>query len=96
MLEFTELRKKAGIDPQAIAIDALGFIATDPKLMNRFLDLSGIEADGIRQAAAEAGFLVGVLDFLLANEPDLITFDHATLNSPDVVQMARQKLEARP
>lgn len=93
MLELTELRKLGGIDPHEIAVEALRFIASDTKLMHRFLDLSGTEADGIRVAAAEPGFLVGVLDFLLANEPDLYAFDRATMTPPEVVQLARQKLD---
>lgn len=64
-LELTEQRKRGGIDPQAAAIEALSFITSDQKLMTRFLDLPGTEADGTRQAAAEPGFLVGVLNFLL-------------------------------
>ncbi|MBB3952611.1 hypothetical protein [Aureimonas jatrophae] len=35
MLELTELRKKGGIDPQAIAIEALGLGASDKKPIER-------------------------------------------------------------
>src|SRR6185437_3747748 len=38
---------------EAIAIQALGFIASDPELLPRFLSITGIEAFAIRQAAQE-------------------------------------------
>lgn len=93
MLAHT-LLKPAPVDGQAVAIDALGFLASDHKLMNRFLDLTGIEADGIRTAAAEPGFLAGVRDFLLAKETDLVAFSHATMTELSTVQAAREALDA--
>ncbi|MEQ9178864.1 MAG: DUF3572 domain-containing protein, partial [Nitratireductor sp.] len=59
---------------EALAIQALGFVAADPVLLPRFLALTGIEASEIRRAAAEPGFLAGVLNFLLAHEPTLTAF----------------------
>ncbi|WP_182422395.1 DUF3572 domain-containing protein [Aureimonas sp. ME7] len=82
------------VDADQIAIDALGFIASDPDLMKRFLDLTGIEADGIREAAAAPGFFVGVLDFLLANENDVVSFGQASGVPIGSLQAARDKLDA--
>ncbi len=90
------LANPAAIDADQIAIDALGYIASEPELMQRFLDLTGIEADGIRQAAAQPGFFVGVLDFLLANENDVVDFSHATGTPLEAVQIARDKLDGGP
>ena len=59
---------------EALAIRALGFVAADPELLPRFLAISGIEAQSIRQAAQEPGFLAGVLQFILAHEPTLMHF----------------------
>jgi len=59
---------------EAIAIAALGFVAADPVLLPRFLAITGIEAGAIRRAAAEPGFLAGVLQFLMAHEPTLAAF----------------------
>jgi hypothetical protein len=59
---------------EAIAVSALGFIAADPVLLPRFLAITGIEANAIRQAAREPGFLAGVLSFVLAHEPTLLAF----------------------
>jgi hypothetical protein len=59
---------------EEIAITALGFIASDAELLPRFLAITGIEASMIRNAAAEPGFLAGVLGFVLAHEPTLLAF----------------------
>lgn len=90
------LAKPAAIDADQIAIDALAYIASEPDLMQRFLDLTGIEADGIRRAAGQPGFFVGVLDFLLANENDVFAFSHATGTPLETVQIARDKLDRGP
>lgn len=88
------LAKPATIDGDQVAIDVLGYIASEPDLMRRFLDLTGIEADGIREAAGQPGFFVGVLDFMLANERDLEDLHYRTGTSPETVQIAREKLDA--
>jgi hypothetical protein len=79
-------------DAEALAIEALGFIASDPTLMPRFLAMSGIEAEQIRRAAAEPGFLAGVLGFLLGHEPSLFAFCEATNTDPAAVGRARRSL----
>lgn len=79
-------------DAEALAIEALGFIASDPILMPRFLAMSGIEAEQIRRAAAEPGFLAGVLGFLLGHEPSLMAFCEATGTDPAAVGRARRAL----
>jgi hypothetical protein len=79
-------------DAEALAIDALGFIASDPALMPRFLAMSGIEAAQIRRAAAEPGFLAGVLAFLMAHEPSLMAYCQSTGTDPAAVARARRAL----
>lgn len=79
-------------DAEALAIDALGFIASDPELMPRFLAMSGIEAAQIRRAAAEPGFLAGVLAFLMAHEPSLMAYCESTGANPAAVGRARRAL----
>ena len=85
-----ESEKNAGAE--AVAIAALGWIASSPDMLNRFLALTGIEAAQIRAAAAEPGFLAGVLDFLLAHEPSLMAFCEASATAAADVQKARAAL----
>lgn len=70
---------------EALAVEALGFVAADPELLPRFLAISGIEASAIRRAAMEPGFLAGVLQFVAAHEPTLIAFaTHAGVDPASV------------
>lgn len=82
--------------PESVAIAALGWIAGNEDMLNRFLSLTGIGAGQIREAAAEPGFLAGVLDFLLAHEPSLMAFCNETETDPEVVQQARELLLGNP
>lgn len=76
----------------AVAIEALGFIASDPELLPRFLSITGIEPQVIRRAAAEPGFLAGVLNFILAHEPTLLSFAEQSGITPASVQEALRAL----
>jgi hypothetical protein len=79
-------------DAEAIAISALGFVASDPELLPRFLALTGIEASSIRRAASEPGFLAGVLQFIAAHEPTLLRFAEASGTPPGAVLSALRAL----
>ena len=70
-----------------LAVQALGFIAEEPQSLSRFLDTSGLSADGIRTAAAEPGFLAGVLEYMLADENLLRAFaGRAGINPAEVAR----------
>ncbi|MCX7305357.1 MAG: DUF3572 domain-containing protein [Hyphomicrobiales bacterium] len=77
---------------EALAIRALGFIAADPELLQRFLAITGIEAASIRNAAREPGFLAGVLQFIAAHEPTLLRFAEETGTPPTDVSAALRAL----
>lgn len=77
---------------EALAIRALGFVASDPDLLPRFLAITGIEADQIRRAAQEPGFLAGVLQFILAHEPTLMRFAQECDVAPEAVGKAARAL----
>jgi hypothetical protein len=79
-------------EAENIAIAALGFVASDPALLPRFLAITGIEASFIREAAAEPGFLAGVLEFIVAHEPTLLRFSEETGTRPEDVLKARRAL----
>lgn len=79
-------------DAESIAIDGLAFIAGNDELLPRFLGLTGIPADQIREAAREKGFLAGVLQFLLAHEPSLLSFCEHSGHAPESVSNAADSL----
>ncbi len=77
---------------QEIAISALSHLAGDDDLLMRFAALSGIPTSDMRAAAGEPGFLVGVLDFFLSHEPDLLAWTSTESIDPEQVAVARHVL----
>ena len=59
---------------EMLAIQALSFIAEDPERLGRFLAITGLEAQSLRDAAREPNFLLGVLDHLAGDERLLTEF----------------------
>lgn len=77
---------------EAIAIAGLSRLAGDDDLLMRFSALTGILPNDIRQAATQPGFLVGVLDFYMAHEPDLLAWAEADGLRPETIVAARHAL----
>ena len=79
---------------EALAVAALAFIAGEPERLGRFLAMSGI-AESIRTAAREPQFLLGVLDYLAADEQLLIAFAAENAIPPGAVMEARGTIAGR-
>jgi hypothetical protein len=77
---------------EAVAIDAVSFIAADEHRLLRFLDLAGLTLDGIRSAAASPGFLAAVLDHVAADESLLVDLARALEVPPERIMRARHLL----
>ncbi len=75
-------------ETEALCIDMLSWITKDEDLMLRFLALSGLEADTMRDAAGEPGFLAGVVNFLMGHEPTLMAYCEARGIAPEQVVAA--------
>ncbi len=87
--------RRSGEAAEALAIQALNFLATEPARLSRFLALSGLEAQSIRAAAAESGFLAGVLAHLGEDEAMLVAFAAEAGVTPAEVDLARRALSGR-
>jgi 2-hydroxychromene-2-carboxylate isomerase len=88
-------RNRSSIAPEAAekqAILALAFIAEEPERLASFLTATGLEADAIRQAAQEPGFLAGVLGHILGDENLLIAFAQSAGIDPAEVARASAAL----
>jgi hypothetical protein len=77
---------------ESLAIQALNFLATEPERLSRFLALSGLDPARIRAAAAESGFLAGVLAHLGEDERLLLAFAADAGVTPAEVERARRLL----
>jgi hypothetical protein len=79
-----------------LAIQALGFMASNSERLGAFLAATGIGPEMIRKAAAEPAFLAGVLDHVCGDEALLIAVaEHAGL-TPQDVEHAQAVLGGRP
>ncbi len=64
-------------DSETIALRALTWLLSDEDLTNRFMGLSGIDADSLRGGLGENWLNAAVLTFLCHHEPDLTACSHA-------------------
>ncbi|MGQ7792942.1 DUF3572 family protein [Faunimonas sp. B44] len=79
-------------EAEEIAVAAFGYIASDERLRDRFLAVSGLTPEGIRSAAREDGFLAGVLAFLMEHEPSLLAFAESSGLAPSAIAAAAARL----
>jgi hypothetical protein len=86
---------KGGPDAESLAIDALAFLASDVERLGRFLSLTGLSPETIRQAARSRHFMAAVLDHLAGDESLLLAFAANHGIDPARVLQARESL-ARP
>lgn len=80
---------------EALAIQALSFIAADPERLGRFLAATGIGPGDIRAAAREPLFLAGVLDHIAADEKLLLGFAAGAKSDPQAIVRAQYALSGR-
>jgi hypothetical protein len=83
---------RSGQDPELMGLAALGFLAREPDRLARFLGLSGMSIEDLREWAGEPQLLGAVLDHVLADESLLFLFAEAEALHPGEVAVARQKL----
>ena len=70
---------------ESLAVQALGYLAGEPERLGRFLALSGLGPEQVRVAAAQPGFLAGVLEYLSSDQSLLLGFaDHARVDPAEI------------
>jgi hypothetical protein len=80
-------------DAQALALAALAATLTDERRARRFLDLTGIGTDELRDRLGEPALLAALLAFLEAHEPDLLSVSEQVGVKPGALVAARHELE---
>jgi hypothetical protein len=80
-------------DPCVLALAALAATLTDERRARRFLDLTGIGTDELTRRAGEPALLAGLLAFLEAHEPDLLSVAEQIGVKPGALVAARAALE---
>lgn len=83
-------------DPETLALQALAFLVADEDRLTRFLGLTGITPDTLRQIAHDPAGLGAILDYLLGWEPLLLEFAADAEIKPEAIAHARRKLPGAP
>jgi hypothetical protein len=78
---------------EALAIEALGFLAAEPERLDRFMTLCGLSPDTLRTAASSPGFLGAVLNHLTQDDALLIAFAETAGCDPKLILTARNCLD---
>lgn len=79
-------------EAEIIALNALGFLASEPERLQRFMDLAGMPVEAIRANAADTAFLGGVLDYILSDQTLLLMFAEEHGLKPEHIVRIRRKL----
>ncbi|MXO94512.1 DUF3572 family protein [Erythrobacter arachoides] len=77
-----------------MALAALGWVLEDERRASRFLDLTGLSPDGLRDSIGERSTHRAVFEFLQSHEPDLVGAAGALGVAPEVLVRAGQELGA--
>jgi hypothetical protein len=80
-------------DPQALGLAALAATLSDARRARRFIDLTGIGTEELRQRVGEPLLLAALIRFLEAHEPDLIAVAEELGVRAELLVQARRELE---
>ncbi len=81
-------------EAESIGLQGFAFIARDEERTRRFLRLTGIEPETIRDVAREPGFLSAVLGYLMSDEALLLVFCEEARIDPSRLSVLQRRLEA--
>jgi hypothetical protein len=79
---------------EVLGVAALEYLAAEPDRLSRFLGISGLGPQNLRQAASDPRFLASVLDYVIADEPLLIGLASSRDVPPERIVAARAALGA--
>lgn len=68
---------------KTLALAAIGWILQDADRAERYLDLTGLDPDSLRNGLDDGAVLGSALDFLANHEPDLIRAAEALAVTPE-------------
>jgi len=77
---------------KTLALAALGWILQDTERAERYLELTGLDPDSLRNGLDDVAVLGSALDFLANYEPDLIRAAEALAVTPEELIATRRNL----
>jgi hypothetical protein len=75
-----------------VALAVLTFLAANPEHLGRFLAVTGVGPGQLRGLVDDAGFQVGLLEFVLGDESLLLAFAESARVRPTAIAIARNTL----
>lgn len=90
----SEPEKGAGTRAATLALAALGWVLQDSDRAERYLELTGLNPDSLREGLGDPHVLASTLDFLANHEPDLLRAAEALAVTPEELIAARKDLSA--
>jgi hypothetical protein len=81
-------------DAQTIALLVIGWIVADIGRAERFLAMTGLDSEQLRNGLGEKAIQLAALDFLSGHEPDLIACAADLGEKPETLATAREGLGA--
>jgi hypothetical protein len=88
----TPLKRVTREQAENVAVGAFSFITSDEERLGRFLAVSGLRPDTIRDAASSPGFLAGILDYVVSDEPLLMALAKEMDTRPEHIMQAHLTL----
>jgi hypothetical protein len=79
-------------EAETLALKVLAFLAGEDEPLGRFLTLTGIDPQDLRERVDDPLLLAAVLDFLLGDDELLTAFAQGEGIDPKVVHQARRAL----
>ena len=91
------MQRNAILDnPEAVAIRALGFIASRHNELGRFLSRTGFSSAELQRRPANPRYLTAILDFLITDETTLQEFARTVDLPPEAAYEARRLVGHAP
>lgn len=84
--------RPSAADPAVLALQALAHVAGDEAMGPRFLALTGMDVATLRASADKPATLTACLDYLMANEADLVATAEAIGVKPETLALAARQL----
>jgi hypothetical protein len=81
---------------ETLALNALGFLARDGEILGRFLEVSGLYPQDLRERLEDPALLAAVLDFVLGEDKLLLAFAESEGVDIKLVHAARRALPGAP
>lgn len=88
-------RGKSGLtkeEAEMIGVAGLSYLAAEPERIGRFLAVTGLGPESVRAASRDDSFFPALLDYLLANETELLAFAEEMKLDPARIGAARDLL----